>query len=122
MSCDTNLYRSKWRAGSTIPFEIRVGRVDEVDLVGSEIVMRFINADRTIHLTKSTETGTIIYTLQQPEALRAIGKILPMDIPGPFIEHTRIHFAVEVTLPNGDQIPVTPPGQDWFDLYPEVGR
>jgi hypothetical protein len=120
MSCELNLYRSKWRAGSTIPFEIRIDRVDDVNLVGSEIVVRFIDAERIIRITKSTEAGTIVFTLQSPEALRAEGKVLPMDLPA-IVGRTRIHFAVEVILPNGDEIPVTSPGQDWFDLYPEVG-
>jgi hypothetical protein len=119
MVCDKPLYRSRWRSGSTIPFEIKVDRVDQTDLMAAGLILRVVNEDRSIELIKSTQAGTIAFVQQTPEALHAVGKILPTEIV--VYERTRFYFAVELVLPNGDEIPITAPGQDWFDLSPEVG-
>jgi hypothetical protein len=118
VTCDS-LYRSRWRAGSTIPLEIAVSRTDETSLLGAHLTLRVTNADRSIVLTKSTQAQTIAYTAQTAESLKATSKIFPAEIS--VFERSRFYFALEILLENGDEISLTDPGQDWFEVHPEVG-
>jgi hypothetical protein len=119
MNCPKPLYRSRWRSGSTIPFEIVVDRVDQTDLSTAGLIFRVVNEDRSIAIAKSTQAGTILFVAQTAQSLKAVGQIGPTEIT--VYERTRLYFAIELILPNGDELPITEPGQDYFDLYPEVG-